>query len=125
MCVLEARYQLDPDKVLSTVRLLRDRIAERFPDSGLRSQAEELERIGERTKERIEWISRPIWPVRIATYLFVALLALGVIFIVTSVRAAPEGWRLKDVLELIEAGVNDIVLTGLDVQGRQVDHRLG
>ena len=53
------RYQIDPDKVLSTVRQLRARIGERFPDSGTLGQADELVKIGERTRSRIAWILRP------------------------------------------------------------------
>lgn len=111
----QARYQLDASKVLSTVWALRDRIGERFPDSGLREQAEELAHIAERTSERVEWFSRPIWAVRAFTFLLIFLLGAGVLFIVLSVRAAPEGWVLKDVLEMIDSGLNDLVMTGLGI----------
>ncbi len=111
----EWRYQLDSDAVLRTIRKLRDRIGDRFPGSGLGGQATELVRIAERTRERVDWISRPIWALRVVTYALVALLAAGVVFIIMSVRAAPEGWSLKDVLEMIDSGLNDLVMTGLGI----------
>lgn len=110
-----ARYQLNPDKVLSTVKKLRERIGDRFPGSGLSNQAEQLEQIGQRTRERINWISSPIWPLRIFTYVLVLALIVGVFLIFSSVKAAPEGWELKDVLEMIDSGLNDLVMTGLGI----------
>ena len=110
-----ARYQLDPDKVLGTVRVLRDRIGDRLPDSGLGQQAERLIGIGERTRERIDWISQPIWPLRVFIMLLIAALIGGLLLVIVNAQAAPQGWELKDVLELIETAVNDLVMTGIGI----------
>ncbi len=109
------RYQLDPDKVLDTARRLARRIGDRFPESGLRQQAEGLVKIGERAKQRIAWIAQPIWPLRLCTYLLVAGLALAVVVLFVKARNDVETWSLKDTLEAIDAGVNDLVMTGVGI----------
>jgi hypothetical protein len=68
------QYQtLKPDRILETQRRLTDRIAARFPTSGLREVAVELAGIVAKAAVRAEWIRRPIWPLRAG----VAALALG------------------------------------------------
>ena len=110
------RYQLDSDSVLTTVRKLRERIYDRFPESGLHGQAKELERIGERAKGRIAWITRPNWLLRIFAFSIIALLVTVVVMIIVSAR--PEfdaSWDIERVIELMEAAINDLVLIGLAI----------
>lgn len=110
-----SRYQLDADKVLATVRTLRDRIGERFPNAGLHQQATELVQIGERARERIRWISRPNWLLRVFTCLLVVAIVAGFVALFFKFKPDVEGWKFQDVVGLIEAGVNDIILISLGI----------
>ena len=52
-------HVLDAGKIVRTVSLLRDRIAERFPDSGLAGVATDLTQTAQETAARVELLSRP------------------------------------------------------------------
>ena len=108
---------LDAEKVQETVHSLSARITERFPGSGLSRVCSELEGVCLRSQSRIEWISQPIWPLRIIRYLLIVLIPLGVVFTLASLRPSvrPEEFTLFDLIQTLEAGINDVVLFGLAV----------
>lgn len=108
---------LDAVKVLDTIRTLRARISERFPDSGLSRVCGELEKVCAQSGRRIEWISRPIWPLRLLRYLLLALVALGAVLTVASLRppAGAERLTLAEFIQTLEAGMNDVVLISVGV----------
>src|ERR1700748_184570 len=64
-------HVLDAGKIVETVARLRDRIAERFPDSGLSRVAADLTAAAQETAARIAALRRP--------YLGVRLLAAAVV----------------------------------------------
>ncbi len=108
---------LDPDKVLQTVESLRNRINERFPDSGLSRVCAELVTVCARSKRRIEWISQPNWPLRLLRYLLLALIVAGLVITIVSLRpsALPENVSVIELIQTFEAGINDVVLIGIAV----------
>ena len=109
------RYQLDSDKVLETVRTLRDRIGDRFPDSGLFEQAGELVQIGERARGRIHWISRPNWLLRIFIVLLIAMLIAAVAVVFMKYKPQVDRWDFQTVVGLMESGINDIFFIGVGI----------
>jgi hypothetical protein len=66
---------LSPELIVKTVAQLRDRIAERFPDSGLASVCADLTETAQATAARIEALARPNLMLR---SLAVAAVAMGV-----------------------------------------------
>jgi hypothetical protein len=66
-------HTLKPERLRETQQRLAERIARRFPDSGLRQVAAELLKMVQEAGVRAEQIRRPNWPLRAA----VILLALG------------------------------------------------
>ncbi|MEI9887080.1 MAG: hypothetical protein WDN08_11375 [Rhizomicrobium sp.] len=79
-------HVLDAGKIVRTVALLRDRIAERFPGSGLAGVAADLTATAEATAARVDLLSRPN----------VALRALAAAAIVLGVAAQIYVARLVD-----------------------------
>jgi hypothetical protein len=58
---------LDEAKIIGTLERLRNRIGERFPESGLRKvTAEELITVGGEVSECVTYIRSPNWSIRIA-----------------------------------------------------------
>lgn len=108
---------LDADEVLSTVSSLRQRITERFPESGLLSVCQELERVCARSKKRIEWVSQPIWPLRTLRYLLLALIVSGIVLTVVGIRPTveEESLTLIDLIQTLEAALNDVILIGIGI----------
>lgn len=71
---------LDGEKVARTVTSLRRRIEERFPESGLLTICEQMERISAKTQQRSAEISSPIWWIRVLVWLLIVL--VGVVSVV-------------------------------------------
>ncbi len=105
---------LDVDKVLRTVDALHHRIGERFPESGLNRVCGELESVCCRSRERIAWISRPIWPLRILRYVLIAIIVFGILFTVVGIKdAVLAEMGTIELIQTLEAGLNEVVMIGI------------
>src|SRR5205809_5020495 len=84
MAETAANYrQLDPQKIIETVKALRSRIEERFPGSGLGKVVAELLGVAEETVAQTQWIQKPNLPLRaIAVLLSLAIVALLITLLV-------------------------------------------
>jgi hypothetical protein len=103
---------LDPDQVARTIDRLRQRIERRFPESGLAKVCGELDRIAEQARERAKWIARPILPLRVAVFLLSALILAGLLVTFSGIRRPSEEFKLVEFVQLLESGINDVVLVG-------------
>jgi len=74
-----AALALDPERIVETIATLRRRIDERFPGSGLGRVCATLLDIGQRTRERIDWVQRPNLWLRTGSWLMALLLAAGAV----------------------------------------------
>ena len=109
----DVRYgQLDADNIAETIDLLRQRIERRFPGSGLARVCGELDRIAEKARDRAAWIARPILPLRAAVALLSALIVAGLLATLHSLRAPTQSFQLVEFVQLLESGINDVVLVG-------------
>jgi len=105
--------RLDPERIIATVRSLRDRINERFPGSGLGRVADELLRIATVTAARVAWVGRPLIALRAAAWALgvaMPLVVYGIIARMAPERGAQEG--LAEFLQAVDAVLNDVVLLG-------------
>lgn len=105
--------QLDAGAIAATLEETAGRIRERFPDSNLRRLAEQLHAVSLEAAETERYLSRPNWTLRIAASVaIVGLLALLILAAAFTMRA-PTDMSLADLLQTIEAGVNDLVFFGI------------
>ena len=103
---------LNPDKTLETIELLNRRIHERFPVAGLGQVCEELLAIATASKQRAEWISKPIHLLRISIG---TILVLGLYALFYSISLMDISFKTLDIGEFVqmtEAAINDLVLIG-------------
>ena len=106
---------LDEAKITGTLERLRNRIGERFPDSGLREVAEELIAVGEEVSECVAYIRSPNWLIRIPAGLTIAAM-IAVLLVVTVIVPLPaRPLELSEVVQLIQAGIQNIVFVGVAV----------
>jgi hypothetical protein len=114
--VRTARYlQLDETQIIGTLERLRDRIAERFPQSGLSRVSEELLAVASDTSQAVAYIRRPNWLARGAASIAILgmLVVLGILAV--TVRGPTGVTGLADVIQTIEAGINDVIFFGIAV----------
>ncbi|MGE0439762.1 MAG: hypothetical protein AB7L66_14705 [Gemmatimonadales bacterium] len=107
--------RLDPARIVETARRLAQRVAERFPDSGLRHVAEDLVVVCERSGHDLEWLARPIWPLRATVGVLIALLAVVFMATLAAVFRLDPGTTMTEVIQAIDAGINELVFLGIAV----------
>ena len=132
------RYRkLDAGHIVSTIRSVKNRIDSRFPGAGLGKVCGELLEIGEAAEGFIQTLRRPIYPIRVLSWLLIGLIVLfglAPFTILLSPETWAEGWMdafggLGGMIEAIEATLNELVLLGLAVlflataEGRMKRHR--
>ena len=106
---------LSEERIVGTLEKLRDRIAERFPESGLRRVADELLAVGEEVSDCVAYIRAPNWPIRIAVGLAIAGMVTVLVAAVMTLQLPGSARSVAEVIPLIEAGINDIVFFGIAV----------
>jgi hypothetical protein len=106
---------LDASSIAATIERLCQRVEVRFPGSGLAGVCRELDAIAERAAQTSAWIGRPILPLRIVVGLLVALILAGLVVTGAALRAPAEPLTLGELVQAIEAGVNDLVFVAIAV----------
>lgn len=103
---------LDPEKIEGTLERLCRRVESRFPESGLSRVCRELHEIAGRTTATAAWIARPILALRLSVALLVGLILAGLLVTLAALRAPIEPLSFTDLVQTLEAGINDVVLLG-------------
>jgi len=107
--------KLDADAIARTVDLLRRRIDERFPGSGLGRVGRELDRIARQTQLRARAIGRPILSLRLGVAFLIVFIATVLAATVAARRKPKEPLEAFQFLQVLEAGINDVVLVGAGI----------
>ncbi|MCB0346029.1 MAG: hypothetical protein KDD66_12990 [Bdellovibrionales bacterium] len=109
----ESKLQsLDPNLIEQSVALLSRRIAERFPGSSLGNVSKQLLLIAKQAKRRSESIARPIFALRAGSVMLIAVIVAGLVTTLFSLKMPKGGLELVEFIQLLEAGINDVVLIG-------------
>lgn len=106
---------LDAEAVARTIGLLCQRVEQRFPGSGLAGVAHELDRVAHQTRERATWIARPILGLRIAVAALIVLIAAGLAGTLASLHRPQQPVEILQFVQVLESGINDVVLVGAGV----------
>ena len=104
--------QLDHPRILSTLTRLRERITERFPDSGLSRVAGELLTLSTEVAAFVEYAQRPRWPIRLGASAAIIAMAAVVLFVVGSLKLSPGIERVADLLQAVDAALSSLVFLG-------------
>lgn len=107
--------QLDDAAILATLGRLRDRIAERFPGSGLEGVADDLQALGHSTAALTASLRRPRWAIRVAAGLGLAAMALVLVVLVQTLQL-PSGIRgVGELVQASDAAVSLLLFLGATV----------
>lgn len=106
---------LDATEIVKTLRTLEQRIAQRFPESGLAKVCHELVGIGEDAQRRAEAIATPNIALRITIYVAIVAGLLGLVvvaLVLTQLIQLQVGNEVFGLFQGIDAAMNITVLTG-------------
>ena len=106
---------LDEAKIGETLERLRNRIGERFPESGLRDVAEELIAVGRKVSQCVAYLRTPNWPIRITVGFTIAAMTLVLVALARTVNLRDQPRDLADIIQLIQAGIQNVVFFGAAV----------
>jgi len=104
---------LDPRQILETVDVLRDRVDERFPQSGLSGLAHTLSRIAADTVPQLRWVATPHRPLRVGIGLLIAFIPAlvgAVIWQAPRLSGGINTWA--GLIQVIESVMNDVFFIG-------------
>jgi hypothetical protein len=107
--------QLSEEQITQTLSRLRDRISERFPDSGLSRLASELILISREAGESVEYVRRPHWGIRIGVGLVITAMVAIIGLAAATVNITGRVERLSDLMQMLEASINDLIFLSVAV----------
>ncbi|HNL38890.1 MAG TPA: hypothetical protein PKL15_08470 [Saprospiraceae bacterium] len=107
--------ELKSEPLFSTIEKLEQRIGERFPESGLYQVCSEFRRLAGDCETLAQRLGRPIWPVRVASWVFIGLLVLMAI---SAIRVLISEFRFNiddggSLVQVAESAINELILLGL------------
>ena len=104
--------QLDAKEIVETIKLLKLRINDRFPDSGLENVCQQFLDISRKSKKNAEWIAKPNLAIRFSSYAAILIAVVGIVYTISFVDLSIQDNTLVNIMTLLEAIINDIVLLG-------------
>jgi len=109
--------QLAPAEIIRTAQQLERRVGERFPGSGLGRVCAEIVRAARDAEAVADALAKPNYAIRGVVGLFIALLIAAVIGLFAGLRKNlhPNFESISDLLQGLEAGVNDLVFIGFAI----------
>lgn len=103
------------EKVGKTLLRLRDRIEERFPQSGLLGVCDELLVIASETKANLTALAKPNYWIRASVGTVISIAVILIYYSFTIYEFKNEHVSFFEVVQIVESAVNDVILGGLAV----------
>ena len=103
---------LNSECTVKTIETLQKRVDERFPSSGLSKVCLELCTIANESKARSEMIARPNVTLRVGLITIVLMSMAVLLYSISLIDVTIGSFTLGEFIQIIEAGINDLVLMG-------------
>jgi hypothetical protein len=107
--------RLDESQISQTLRRLRDRVAERFPGSGLQNVSAELVELSEESFDCVRYIQRPSWPIRVAVGTVIAGMTAVIGLGALSLQVSRTVDRISELVQMLDSATNDIIFLGIGI----------
>lgn len=105
-----AGHSLEPEYIVETVRVLKNRIQERFPGAGLTQVCGDLLNIAQQARKRSVAIGRPMFGIRILSGLVIFGILASVVFGARLIRIPNQPIPASEFIQVIDAGFSALVL---------------
>ncbi len=102
--------KLDADRIVETVRRLRDRVCERFPESGLSRVGEEFLVVSGQEAEQATRLNRPIYAVRVSAGALSLALVATIVGVFHTLRLSPQVDRVSELFQAVDSALNTLIL---------------
>jgi len=110
-----ANRLLDADAIIATLSVLTRRIDERFPGAGLVAVNRDLEALAAKAKTSVARAQRPILGLRVVTGALGLLVVTGLATTFYGLSFPEEPLTVIEFAQVLEAGINDLVLIGIGI----------
>jgi len=107
--------ELNCQRIIDTLATLGNRIGERFPESGLSRVSGELMEYARQSGERIDWLRRPHWPLRLGVAAAILGLVAAVVAAVLLVRVSTQADNVYNLVQGVDAAVNVLILLAIAI----------
>ena len=104
--------QLDERAILNTLEQVRERIQERFPESGLSKVASELHAVSREVISTVDYLKRPNYAIRVPVWIAIAFMAATSAWVLFNVLPKVRIGEVE-IVQVFESGANDVVLIGI------------
>ena len=104
--------RLDEQRIAQTLSRLRDRIAERFPGSGLSRVADELRSLSDETAQLVAYVRRPNWPIRIGAGMAIAGMLAVLVVVVSYLPLSDRAIGYTDFVQAMDSALSSLVFLG-------------
>jgi len=106
---------LDSEHLDEQINILRDRVGERFPDSGLYQVAIHLAELSHRSAKTASYLGKPNYFIRAITVTLALLIVVGTIVAFMNFEIKFHNKDLLSVVQFLESLINDIVFIGVAI----------
>lgn len=103
---------LDANKLIATTETLVQRIGERFPNAGLHLVSQQLLKTAQHVTVKSTTQARPILWVRVVNVLLAFVIIGTLTLALVQMELRTDGFSFFDFVQVLEAGINDVVLIG-------------
>ena len=104
--------QLRTDCIIDTVVKLHQRLEKRFPEASLTKLCDDLVTVSRLAQQRADEFRNPLIGLRLLSTIFVIGILIGTGAVITALQNDTAELELIEFIQVLEAGINDVVLIG-------------
>ena len=103
---------LRTDRIIDTVVTLHQRLTKRFPEASLTKLCEDLVTVSRLAQQRADEFRNPLIGLRVLSAVFVITILICTGAVIAALRNNTGELQLIEFIQVLEAGINDVVLIG-------------
>ena len=103
---------LRTSEIVATLKRLQERILDRFPKAGLANVCHEMLQVADDLSDTVDFIARPVYWLRGSAWVLAVVILFVFAEIALNAKFNPDRWGGKEIVELLDAGFNVVILVG-------------
>ena len=103
------------EEIRKTIERLHLRMKDRFPESNLANICRELHEISKQAPQTVQWIARPDYLLRLATYAFIAIAAMVAVESLSQLKVRADSLNVAEFVQMIDSALDTLILLGAGI----------